>query len=86
MQLAHWISRTEIAWLAHAVPPWISMWFAVFPTYETIMAQLFAAVLVVGSYCAARGWHTGPGMQTESATTVQAPANAAVVASLETVR
>jgi hypothetical protein len=30
------------------------VWFAVFPTYETITAQLFAAFLVVGSYYAAR--------------------------------
>jgi hypothetical protein len=30
------------------------MWFAVFPTYETLIAQAIAAVLVVGSYYAAR--------------------------------
>ena len=30
------------------------MWFAVFPTYETLLAQGLAAVLVVGSYYAAR--------------------------------
>src|SRR5882724_1982474 len=53
MQLAQWISRTDIPWLASIIPPWVGMWFAVFPTYETITAQLFAAVLVVGSYCAA---------------------------------
>ncbi|HKP93407.1 MAG TPA: FTR1 family protein, partial [Chthoniobacterales bacterium] len=54
MQLAHWISRTEIPWLVDAVPAWIGMWFAVFPTYETLIAQGLAAVLVVGSYYAAR--------------------------------
>jgi high-affinity iron transporter len=54
MQLAHWISRTEIPWLVNAVPPWMGMWFAVFPTYETLIAQGIAAVLVVGSYYAAR--------------------------------
>ena len=54
MQLAQWISRTEISWLANAIPPWMGMWFAVFPTYETLLAQAFAAVLVVGSYYAAR--------------------------------
>lgn len=53
MQLAHWISRTDISWLANVVPTWIGMWFAVFPTYETIVAQLLAAMLVVGSYYAA---------------------------------
>jgi high-affinity iron transporter len=57
MQLAHWISRTEIPWLVNALPPWVGMWFAVFPTYETLIAQGVAAVLVVGSYFAAR--HVG---------------------------
>src|ERR1700716_1318022 len=54
MQLAHWISRTEIPWLASALPPWLGMWFAIFPTYETLIAQGLAAILVVGSYYAAR--------------------------------
>src|SRR4051812_16512798 len=53
MQLAHWISRTEIPWLADTLPAGIGMWFAVFPTYETLIAQGLAAVLVVGSYYAA---------------------------------
>jgi high-affinity iron transporter len=53
MQLAHWISTTDISWLANAVPAWMGMWFAVFPTYETMAAQLLAAILVVGSYYAA---------------------------------
>jgi hypothetical protein len=30
------------------------MWFAIFPTYETLIAQGIAGVLVVGSYFAAR--------------------------------
>ena len=54
MQLAHWISRTEIPWLVDVMPAWVGMWFAVFPTYETLIAQGLAAVLVVGSYFAAR--------------------------------
>ncbi len=53
MQLAHWISRTDISWLANVIPAWMGMWFAVFPTYETIVAQLVTVVLVVGSYYAA---------------------------------
>ena len=53
MQLAHWISRTDISWLANIIPTWMGMWFAVFPTYETIVAQLLAAILVVGSYYSA---------------------------------
>jgi high-affinity iron transporter len=54
MQLAHWIPTTPIPVLANLIPPWMSLWFAVFPTYETITAQLLAALLVVGSYYAAR--------------------------------
>jgi high-affinity iron transporter len=53
MQLAHWISRTDISALANIVPPWMGTWLAVFPTYETIAAQLLSAILVVGSYYAA---------------------------------
>jgi len=50
MQLAHSIPTTQIGWLANYIPAWVSMWFAVFPTYGTMVAQLLAAVLVVGSY------------------------------------
>ena len=54
MQLAGWLGRTEIPALATVIPPWMGMWFAVFPTYETLILQGIAAVLVVGSYFAAR--------------------------------
>src|SRR5437016_998579 len=54
MQLAHWISTTPIQWLVAKVPRWMGLWFSVFPTYETLIAQGIAAVLVVGSYYAAR--------------------------------
>src|SRR3979411_2157360 len=53
MQLAGWIGRTEMPALAAVIPPWMGMWFAIFPTYETLAAQSLAAVLVVGSYYAA---------------------------------
>ena len=62
MQLAHWISRTEIPGLAAIIPAWMGMWFAVFPTYETLAAQLIAAVLVIGSYYAARKLKQSPAM------------------------
>jgi high-affinity iron transporter len=54
MQLAHWISATPVQALVAMVPRWMGMWFSVFPTYETLIAQFIAAVLVVGSYYAAR--------------------------------
>jgi high-affinity iron transporter len=85
MQLAHWISQTEISWLANVIPPWIGMWFAVFPTYETITAQLFAAVLVIGSYYAARGWRGAPSVEAELAQTTERRGRAVVVGRLETV-
>jgi high-affinity iron transporter len=78
MQLAHWISRTEIPWLVHALPAWVGMWFAVFPTYETLIAQGLAAVLVVGSYYAAR--HMGATPDPE----IAPEPDAAIVRRLET--
>jgi hypothetical protein len=54
MQLARWISRTDISWLTNVIPAWMGMWFAVFPTYEAMATQLPAAILVVGSYYGAR--------------------------------
>jgi high-affinity iron transporter len=54
MQLAHWLPTTEIPWLSTIIPPWMQLWFAVFPTVETLAAQLVAAILVVGSYYVAK--------------------------------
>src|SRR6184192_293166 len=54
MQLANWISTTPIPWLEGVIPPWMSLWFAIFPTYETMVAQFLAALLVIGSYFAAK--------------------------------
>jgi high-affinity iron transporter len=72
MQLAHWIPTTRLAW---PIPGWMGLWFSVFPTVETLVAQVLAAVLVIGSYFLARartGWlprkHGGvPERQPESA-------------------
>ena len=36
------------------IPNWMGLWFAVFPTVETLTAQMLAAVLVVGWYLLAR--------------------------------
>ncbi len=55
MQLAHWVGTTTIPWLANIVPGWMGMWFAIFPTMETLVGQALAVLLVVGSYYAARG-------------------------------
>ena len=54
MQLANWVSKTEIPWLADRIPAWVGMWFAVFPNWEGVIAQGLSAVLVIGSYYGAR--------------------------------
>jgi high-affinity iron transporter len=54
MQLAGWLPQTEIGWLAAVTPPWMGVWFSVFPTVETLTVQAVAAVLVLGSYVIAR--------------------------------
>jgi len=54
MQLAGWIRTTPIHSLENVIPGWAGLWFAVFPTVQTLTAQAIALVLVVGSYFAAR--------------------------------
>jgi high-affinity iron transporter len=47
MQQAGWIPTTRIpVW----IPGWASLWFSVIPTVETMVSQVLAVVLVVGSY------------------------------------
>jgi high-affinity iron transporter len=53
MQLAYWIPTTTIPWLQW-IPAWMGVWFSVFPTVETLVSQLLAALLVIGSYFLAR--------------------------------
>ena len=51
MQLAGWISNTPI----HiAIPDWYGVWFSIFPSVQTIAAQVAAAILVIGSYVSAQ--------------------------------
>jgi len=54
MQLANWLPTTPIASLSHVIPGWMGLWFAVFPTAETLVAQALAAAVVIGSYYLAR--------------------------------
>ncbi len=58
MQLAHWISTTPIPVLEPFLRPWMGLWFAIFPTVETLVAQAIAAVVVIGSYYGARRMRT----------------------------
>jgi high-affinity iron transporter len=49
MQLAGWIGTTSIGhW-----PGWLGQWFSIFPNVETIVAQVVAVTIVLGSYFAA---------------------------------
>ena len=59
MQLAHWVPTTQIPALNRWIPGWMGMWFAVFPTLETLIAQGLAAAVVIGSYFAARVFTRG---------------------------
>ena len=54
MQLARWIPTTPVPALTSLLPAWMGLWFSVFPSVETLTAQIIAAVLVLGSYFAAR--------------------------------
>lgn len=58
MQLAHWVSTTNIPALARIIPAWMGTWLSVFPTVETLVAQAAAVVLVLGSYLFVN-WRTG---------------------------
>jgi len=51
MQLAGWIATTPIG--VH-IPGWAGQWFSLFGNLETIVAQLLAVTIVVGSYFAAQ--------------------------------
>jgi hypothetical protein len=54
----------------------------VFPTVETLVAQLIAAVLVIGSYYAARHFGGALPQSAEPAQEARAEADAAIVESL----
>ena len=53
MQLAGWLPTTSIPALG-GMPAWLGLWFAIFPTVESLTAQALAAVLVAGSFLVSR--------------------------------
>jgi high-affinity iron transporter len=55
MQQAGWLHTTMIHHLP--IPDWAGVWFSVFPTVQTLTAQVLAAALVIGSYLAASRLH-----------------------------
>src|SRR6266511_6142494 len=85
MQLAHWISTTEITALKNYMPPWIGLWFAVFPTVETLVAQLITAMLLIGSYYASRHFGGRPPQSPEPVEEARSEAKVAISEQLEAV-
>jgi len=63
MQQANWISTTNIN--VH-MPEWLNTWFVIYPSVESLAAQVFTMVFVVGSYfiarrvCSSKGNSQGP--------------------------
>jgi high-affinity iron transporter len=47
LQLAGWLPAHS---LGVSFPGWVGLWLALFPTVEGVVAQLLAALLVIGSY------------------------------------
>ena len=65
MQGVGWLPITP---LDIDLPFWAGLWFGIFPTLEVVIAQILAALFVIGSYFAAermrkggRGGVSGPG-------------------------
>src|SRR5947208_5579433 len=85
MQLAHWIPTTQISGLANVIPPWMGMWFAIFPTVETLVAQLIATVLVIGYDDAARHFGGVPPQSVEPGEEARSEAKVAITEQLEAV-
>jgi high-affinity iron transporter len=56
MQLANWIGTTPIHALDKFMPDWAGTWFSLFPNVETVVAQVAALILVVGSYFFSKRW------------------------------
>jgi high-affinity iron transporter len=60
MQQANWIKTTI---LNINMPGWLNVWFAIYPSLESLVAQVFSVVLVIGSYLGAqylRVWRRQP--------------------------
>ncbi len=51
MQQAGWLSTTPVGL---PIPDWMGLWFAIFPTLESLTAQALAAIVVIGSYLVAQ--------------------------------
>jgi len=55
MQAVRWMTFTPVQGLD--IPYWMGLWFGLFPTWEGIIAQVAAAVFVIGTYYLAQYQH-----------------------------
>jgi len=55
MQQANWLGTTT---LHINMPDWLNTWFAVYPSAESLIAQLLSIVIVIGSYFLAQHLNT----------------------------
>jgi high-affinity iron transporter len=51
MQIAGWIGTTSMGF---SLPGWLGEWLSIFPNWETVIAQVLAVAIVVGSYLGAQ--------------------------------
>jgi len=75
MQLAGWLPETSVAL---AIPGWVGLWFAIFPTVEGLVAQVLAAALVLGSYFGAEYWRIKRPRRRAEAAAAPAPAQRSI--------
>ena len=72
MQLAGWLSTSQ---LPLPIPDWMGLWFAIFPNVESLLAQAFAGVLVIGSYFVAENLRHKRPLREGTATPLGSPAS-----------
>jgi high-affinity iron transporter len=70
MQLAGWISTTPVN---IPMPDWLNLWFAIYPTAESLIFQAAAAVLVLGSYYLARRYRRREKRRVETESEILVP-------------
>lgn len=51
MQLAGWIGTSSMGF---TLPGWLGEWLSIFPNWQTVIAQLLAVAVVIGSYLGAQ--------------------------------
>ncbi len=71
LQQAGWIGTTSL----HVfIPGWMGLWFSIFPNVQTVVAQVLAALLVIGSYFLAEWVRVGRPRRRGEAVAKRAPA------------